>query len=114
MELDDPKKLDDYLRLVHHCLKKDGIFVALFMKGAHRVIYFPDGRKRVLWEPDDMVRSPFSDYFTIENENILDHGYSYMPEDPRRPDIKNPLGAKTGDELQITIFQMLFKKRHET
>lgn len=113
VELDDPKKLDDYLRLIHNSLKEDGVFVALFMKGGHRVIYFPDGRKRVLWEPEDMARSPFSDYFTIENENILDHGYSYIPEDPRRPDIKNPLSAKTGDELQITIFQVLFRKKTE-
>jgi SAM-dependent methyltransferase len=112
LELEDEKQLREYLGTLYASLKDDGIFLALFMQGKHGTIHFPDGRKRVLWEPKDLAQPPFSDYFTVENlKEPFIHGYSMIPEDPSRPDIKNPLGAKTGDAMQITVFQIQFRKK---
>ena len=110
VEIEDLNKLDEYLELIHRTLKEDGIFVALFMKGSHQVVMFPDGRKRITWEVEDLQKEPFSKYFTIENIcQPFENGYSYIPEHPNS-DFKNPLGAKVGDEMQVTMFQIIFKK----
>lgn len=113
VEIEDLGKLDEYLKLICDTLKEDGIFVALFMKGSHQVVMFPDGRKRVTWEVEDLSKEPFSKYFTIENiGQPFENGYSYLPEHPNS-DFKNPLGAKVGDEMQVTMFQIFFRKRSE-
>lgn len=112
VEIESLDKLDEYLELINSTLKEDGIFVALFMKGSHQVVMFPDGRKRVTWEVEDLNKEPFSKYFTIENiGQPFENGYSYLPEHPNS-DFKNPLGAKVGDEMQVTMFQIMFRKKN--
>lgn len=111
VEIEDLNKLDQYLEIIHSTLKDNGVFVVLFMQGKHQTVIFPDGRKRVTWEVGDLSKEPFSKYFTIENiGQPFENGYSYMPE-RENSDFKNPLGAKVGDEMQVSMFQIIFGKK---
>ena len=108
-------ELSDYLKLIYDRLKDGGKFITLLMKGeSNKVIFFPDGRKRVLHNPEDLTKSPFSDYFEVDKESIKNpmlFGYTYQPESDNKPEIKNPIGAKIGDKLQVTLFHTILNKK---
>jgi len=109
--------LKNYLELIHKRLSDGGKFVTALMLGeSGRVVYFKDGRKRVLYQPEDLKKPPFSDYFEVDDkslENPLAHADSLLPESEDMPYIKNPLGAKKGDKLQVTVFHTILNKNVE-
>jgi len=60
---------------------------------------------------EDILKEPFSKYFVVEGDiSEYQNRYSYLPE-ILNSEIKNPIGAKPGDERQITIFQVAFRKK---
>jgi SAM-dependent methyltransferase len=111
----EKNELVDYLQLIYDRLNNGGKFVILLMKGeSDKIIHLLDGRKRVLHEPEDLTKIPFSDYFEVDKESLENpmlFGYGYPPESDANPEIKNPIGAKEGDEFQIFLFQTILNKK---
>lgn len=116
IELDD-SEVEAYLKVVHSLLKEKGVFLVLTLIDKPQVVFFADGRKRVIRSVEDFQREPFSKYFEIEDavkQNPFTYaGHTYLPEG-LYPGIKNPLPAKVGDELQLQVASIPLWKKSTT
>ncbi len=110
VEIDDEVVMSKYLAKIARYLKTGGYFIALTVEGKHGTTIWPDGRKRVFHDLSDFEKVPFSEYFEVEKVTG-NFGYSYLPEDAALPHVKNPMGAKTGDERQVVMVHIFFKKK---
>lgn len=110
VEIDDENEMRDYLRKISDHLIDGGYFIALTVEGKSETTIWPDGRKRVFHELADFEKPPFSEFFDVEKVES-NFGYSYLPEDPELPHVKNPMGAKTRDERQVMMVHIFFKKK---
>lgn len=108
-ELEDEDVRAEYLNFVANHLTHDGRYVVLVMEGNGGIVVFPDGRHRHTYSAEDFTVSPFKELFDVEESNLF--SYSYLPESADWPEVKNPLGAKVGDERQLTAAQFVLKKK---
>lgn len=128
--MDDPSEVENYLKLASRLLNEKGIFLVLTVIGRPQVAIFPDGRKRVIRSAEDFQNEPFSTYFELEEgvkqNPFAYYGHSFLPEDQYKnvdlttlspearklaEDLKNPLGAKMGDPVQLQIAQIPLRKK---
>lgn len=108
-EITDDALRAEYLKFVSDKLVVGGRFITLLMEGDGKHIIFPDGRVRQTYRDKDFRSPVVQDLFDIEESSI--GSYSYMPEDEKHPEIKNPIGAKVGDKEQLTAVAFVLRKK---
>jgi len=113
VEIDEIDEMRNYLSKIHKHLADNGFFIALTCQGKPGTIKFPDGRKRVFHNLEDFEKPPFSEFFEVDHVES-NFGESILPEEPYWPHVKNPMGTKQGDERQLTIAHVFFKKKIST